>query len=88
MKYLIVGLGNIGDAYKNTRHNIGFDVIDCLAKRWSVGYEAGKLADVAESTYRGRQVIDQTHYVNESKWTFSCSLDGESHFRQSFSYRR
>ena len=56
MKYLIVGLGNIGDAYKNTRHNIGFDVVDCLANRWSVEYEAGKLADIAESTYRGRQV--------------------------------
>ena len=55
MKYLIVGLGNIGDAYKNTRHNIGFDVVDCLAKRWSVQYEAGKLAD-ARKAYRGRRL--------------------------------
>ncbi|MEC7159758.1 MAG: aminoacyl-tRNA hydrolase [Bacteroidota bacterium] len=68
MKYLIVGLGNIGDAYKNTRHNIGFDVVDCLAKRWSVEYEAGKLADVAESTYKGRQVtlIKPTTLMNRS----------------------
>ncbi|MEC7268317.1 MAG: aminoacyl-tRNA hydrolase, partial [Bacteroidota bacterium] len=68
MKYLIVGLGNIGDAYKNTRHNIGFDVVDCLAKRWSVEYEAGKLADVVESTYKGRQVtlIKPTTLMNRS----------------------
>lgn len=68
MKYLIVGLGNIGEAYTNTRHNIGFDVVDCLAKRWSVEYEAGKLADVAESTYRGRQVtlIKPTTLMNRS----------------------
>lgn len=32
MKYLIVGLGNIGDEYRNTRHNIGFMVLDALAK--------------------------------------------------------
>lgn len=32
MKYLIVGLGNIGEEYRNTRHNIGFNVLDALAK--------------------------------------------------------
>ena len=38
-KFLIVGLGNIGDTYMNTRHNIGFQVLDALAKNQDVGFE-------------------------------------------------
>ena len=39
MKYLIVGLGNIGAEYRNTRHNIGFMVLDALAKASNIVFE-------------------------------------------------
>ena len=38
MKYLIVGLGNIGEEYRETRHNIGFMVLDALAKASNIGF--------------------------------------------------
>lgn len=45
-KFLIVGLGNIGDTYKNTRHNIGFQILDALAKDQEVKFETEKLGDI------------------------------------------
>ncbi|MBI9034527.1 MAG: aminoacyl-tRNA hydrolase [Bacteroidales bacterium] len=57
MKYLIVGLGNIGAEYKNTRHNIGFDVVDAIAKDAKVEFETLRYAQKAEVKYKGRILI-------------------------------
>ncbi|MCK7589280.1 aminoacyl-tRNA hydrolase [Subsaxibacter sp. CAU 1640] len=56
-KYLIVGLGNIGDDYSNTRHNIGFKVLDFLAKQESLSFETQKLGDIAIYKFKGRAFI-------------------------------
>lgn len=56
-KFLIVGLGNIGDAYENTRHNIGFKVLDHLAKKESLSFETQKLGDLATYKFKGRTFI-------------------------------
>ena len=61
-KFLIVGLGNIGDDYANTRHNIGFDVLDFLAKEHDLTFKSDRLADVTELKHKGKiEVI----YVKE-----------------------
>lgn len=56
-KYLIVGLGNIGAEYDNTRHNIGFKVLDELAKQQSTTFSTEKLGDVANFKLKGRTFI-------------------------------
>ncbi|MEG2336241.1 MAG: aminoacyl-tRNA hydrolase, partial [Bacteroidales bacterium] len=57
MKYLIVGLGNIGAEYENTRHNIGFMVLDQLAKETEAKFEVDRYAFRAEVKYKGRTLI-------------------------------
>lgn len=54
MKYLIVGLGNMGAKYDNTRHNIGFDVVNFLAKEFEVNFKNDQLGDIAEFKFKGR----------------------------------
>ena len=56
-KFLIVGLGNIGDKYQDTRHNIGFKILDSLAEKENVIFETKKLADVSRFRYKGRTFI-------------------------------
>lgn len=57
MKYLIAGLGNIGAQYENTRHNIGFDVLDHLAKEAGVAFSSNTLGDLVEIKHKGRTLI-------------------------------
>ncbi len=56
-KFLIVGLGNIGDKYTNTRHNIGFKILDEVAEEHSVTFETEKLGDVAKFRFKGRTFV-------------------------------
>jgi PTH1 family peptidyl-tRNA hydrolase len=57
MKYLIIGLGNPGDEYINTRHNIGFKVLDSIAKVSNTYFSLDKLGLIAEVKYKGRALI-------------------------------
>jgi peptidyl-tRNA hydrolase, PTH1 family len=56
-KFLIVGLGNIGAEYVNTRHNIGFKVVDHLAKQESLSFETVKLGSLTEYKIKGRTLL-------------------------------
>lgn len=56
-KYLIVGLGNIGEEYQNTRHNIGFQILDRLAKKNQLSWEVKKLGSYTSLKVKGRQFI-------------------------------
>ena len=68
MKYLIVGLGNMGAEYDNTRHNIGFDVIDTLARQFDVEFEHESLGDLGKFKYKGRTIylLKPSTYMNRS----------------------
>lgn len=78
-KFLIAGLGNIGDEYAHTRHNIGFDVLDHLAKEAGVKFTSGRLADVAEMKYKGKTLIlvKPTTYMNLSGKAINYWLQAE-----------
>jgi PTH1 family peptidyl-tRNA hydrolase len=56
-KFLIVGLGNIGEKYENTRHNIGFKVLDYFAKQKALTFETQKLGDLTTYKLKGRTFI-------------------------------
>jgi PTH1 family peptidyl-tRNA hydrolase len=68
MKYLIVGLGNIGPEYADTRHNVGFMVADALAKAGQASFDIDRLAFKAEVKHKGRtlHLIKPTTYMNRS----------------------
>jgi len=56
-KFLIVGLGNIGSEYENTRHNIGFKILDFFAKKEDIKFETDKLGDIATYKFKGKTFI-------------------------------
>lgn len=68
MKYLIVGLGNIGSEYAHTRHNIGFDTLDAFAKASNVVFSTRRYGDVAETKLKGHQLflLKPSTYMNLS----------------------
>jgi len=68
MKYLIVGLGNIGSEYDSTRHNIGFDVADAFTIKHEGKFELSRLAMKATCRYKGKTfiIIKPTTYMNLS----------------------
>lgn len=79
MKYLIVGLGNIGAEYNNTRHNIGFDVVDKLVYDLKGEFKVDRLASVANVKFKSRQllVIKPSTYMNLSGKAVKYWLDKE-----------
>lgn len=63
----IVGLGNLGQQYAGTRHNIGFDVVDEVARRWNVQLRPWKsVADVAVVSARGVVLVEPLTFMNRS----------------------
>ena len=56
-KFLIIGLGNIGEKYENTRHNIGFKILDYYAKTAEFSFKTEKLGDIGQHKIKGRTLI-------------------------------
>lgn len=79
MKFLIVGLGNIGNEYAHTRHNIGFDVVNAFVQKNGAQFRADRLAYVAEARWKGRGFICicPTTYMNLSGKAVKYWLDKE-----------
>lgn len=78
-KFLIVGLGNIGAEYVNTRHNIGFKVLDHLAKKEGLSFETVKLGAMAEYKIKGRTLLllKPNTYMNLSGKALKYWMDKE-----------
>ncbi|HLL44969.1 MAG TPA: aminoacyl-tRNA hydrolase, partial [Segetibacter sp.] len=78
-KFLIVGLGNIGNEYANTRHNIGFDVVQAFVLKHGGFFKNERLAEVAEVKWKGKILIciKPTTYMNLSGRAFKYYLDKE-----------
>ena len=79
-KFLIVGLGNIGAEYVNTRHNIGFKVVDHLARKESVEFQTAKLGQMAEYKLKGRTLflLKPNTYMNLSGKAVKYWMDKEN----------
>jgi PTH1 family peptidyl-tRNA hydrolase len=79
MKYLITGLGNIGDEYADTRHNIGFQVVDTLARSSGVSFSPGRYASVSSLKVKHHElvVIKPSTYMNLSGKSVRYWLDKE-----------
>ena len=77
MKFLFIGLGNIGSEYANTRHNIGFDVVNAFVLKHGGTFKTDRLAYVAELKFKGKQVICicPTTFMNLSGRAFKYWLD-------------
>mgnify|MGYP006273447557 CR=1 FL=1 len=78
-KFLIVGLGNIGDEYMHTRHNIGFDILDYFVQKHQANFSVDRLASVATLSLKGRKIvcIKPTTYMNLSGRAVKYWLDKE-----------
>jgi PTH1 family peptidyl-tRNA hydrolase len=80
MKYLIVGLGNIGEGYKDTRHNIGFTVLDAMAVASNISFTDKRYGGICEIRYKGRDLIllKPSTYMNLSGNAVSYWLKKEN----------
>lgn len=85
MKYLIVGLGNIGPEYELTRHNVGFLTVDRMADKFSAEWKSERLAFVAQFKHKGRHIfmIKPSTYMNLSGkavnyWTKELNIPKEN----------
>ena len=67
-KYLIIGLGNIGPEYAQTRHNIGFKILDALANQENLSFETAKLGDITTFKIKGKSalLLKPSTYMNLS----------------------
>ncbi len=79
MKFLIAGLGNIGNEYAHTRHNIGFDVVHAFVQKHKGEFQEGRLAYVSEVKWKGKKFICicPTTYMNLSGKAIKYWLDKE-----------
>jgi len=79
MKFLIVGLGNVGNEYSHTRHNIGFDVLNAFVHKHGGSFKADRLVYLAEIKWKGKQFvcICPTTYVNLSGKAVKYWMDKE-----------
>jgi len=79
-KFLIIGLGNIGPEYAQTRHNIGFKILDALANKESLSFSTVKLGDVATHKVKGRSVLllKPSTYMNLSGKAVKYWMDKEN----------
>ncbi|HLA56051.1 MAG TPA: aminoacyl-tRNA hydrolase [Flavobacterium sp.] len=79
-KFLIAGLGNIGAEYVNTRHNIGFKVLDFLADKESLSFESVKLGVMAQYKFKGRTffLLKPNTYMNLSGKALKYWIDKEN----------
>lgn len=68
MNYLVVGLGNIGSEYADTRHNVGFMVLDAWAQASNIVFQTQRYGDVAEVSFKGRNItlLKPSTYMNLS----------------------
>jgi PTH1 family peptidyl-tRNA hydrolase len=78
-KFLIIGLGNIGNEYAGTRHNIGFDVVNAFVQKHGAAFKVDRLAYIAEIKWKGKQFvcICPTTYMNLSGRAFKYWMDKE-----------
>lgn len=79
-KFLIIGLGNVGEQYAHTRHNIGFDVVSAFVIKHGGFFQSKRLADVAEVKWKGKIFIciKPTTYMNLSGRAVKYWLDKEN----------
>ena len=84
-KFLIAGLGNIGDEYKETRHNIGFKIVEALAEEAGASFSLQRLVFSTQIKYKGKilHLIKPTTYMNESGkavkyWLEKLEIDKEN----------
>lgn len=79
-KYLIIGLGNIGEKYTETRHNIGFKILDALAASEGFAFETGRLGDVGLMKLKGRSILclKPSTYMNLSGKALKYWLEKEN----------
>ena len=78
-KFLIVGLGNMGDEYDNTRHNVGFKIVDTIAKKNNLKFTIDRLAAITEYKFKGKTLllIKPSTYMNLSGKAVNYWLQSE-----------